>query len=109
MIESQVEKPRFKIVLKPTSVDQKWKILFEPQRQDLRLLTKKVRLGRYAFLQVEVPIRSIYSLSLLIFPFFFHLSSLVSTLLPPVFPYYFPTISLLFPHYFHILSTLYPA
>lgn len=43
-----------KLVLKPLSCDQKWKIVCEPKHADLRLLTKKISIGPFLSLQVGI-------------------------------------------------------
>lgn len=41
-----------KLVVKQIGRDRKWKVIFEPQHSDIRLLTKKMALGRWLNLQV---------------------------------------------------------
>ena len=42
-----------KLVLKPLSPDKKWKFIYEPLQQDVRVLSKKIPVTKYLNLQVQ--------------------------------------------------------
>jgi len=52
--ELQVNAYNTKLVFKPPELDRKWKLICEPNRGDLRLLTKKIPIGRYLNIQVGI-------------------------------------------------------
>lgn len=51
-----------KLVLKPLAQDRRWKFMYEPLRQDVRLLSKKIPVTKYMNLQVDAD--SFFGLSL---------------------------------------------
>ncbi|CAI7769517.1 unnamed protein product [Closterium sp. NIES-53] len=48
----QVNSANLKLVLKPNITDRKWKVIFEPQRGDIRFLTRKIPIMGLLNLQV---------------------------------------------------------
>ncbi|CAI5463981.1 unnamed protein product [Closterium sp. Yama58-4] len=50
----QVNSANLKLVLKPNITDRKWKVIFEPQRGDIRFLTRKIPIMGLLNLQVGI-------------------------------------------------------
>ncbi|KAL2945108.1 hypothetical protein RDABS01_022819 [Bienertia sinuspersici] len=55
-----------KLVLKPLSHERRWKFIYEPIRQDVRVLSKKIPITKFLNLQVNIQFLGI-SLSLFLF------------------------------------------